>query len=76
MLCLNNPETWKQFLHTAKFAHNQKTHSSMKNSPFYLMMGYHPQAIPTAYEKTNIPTAEQRIAQLLQAREEALATTS
>jgi hypothetical protein len=36
-------------------------------------MGYHPQAIPTAYEKTNIPATEQRIAQLLQAREEALA---
>jgi Integrase zinc binding domain len=74
MLCSNNPETWKQFLYTAEFAHNQKTHSSMKNSPFYLMMGYHPQAIPTTYERTNVPAAEQRIAQLLQAREEALAT--
>jgi transposase InsO family protein len=42
MLCSNNPETWKQFLHTAEFTHNQKTHSSMKNSPFYLMIGYHP----------------------------------
>jgi Chromo (CHRromatin Organisation MOdifier) domain len=73
MLCSNNPKTWKQFLHTTEFAHNQKTHSSMKSSPFYLMMGYHPWAIPTAYEKNNIPTTEQRIAQLLQAREEALA---
>jgi RNase H-like domain found in reverse transcriptase/Reverse transcriptase (RNA-dependent DNA polymerase)/Integrase zinc binding domain len=73
MLCSNNPKTWKQFLHTAEFSHNQKTHFSMKNLPFYLMMGYHPWAIPIAYEKTNIPTAEQRIAQLLWAREEALA---
>jgi Chromo (CHRromatin Organisation MOdifier) domain len=73
MLCSNNPETWKQFLHTTEFTYNQKTHSSIKNSPFYLMMGYHPWAIPTAYEKTNFPAAEQRIAQLLRAKE-ALAT--
>jgi hypothetical protein len=42
MLCLNNPETWKQYLPTAEFAHNQKFHSSVKNTLFFLMMGSNP----------------------------------
>jgi hypothetical protein len=42
MFCSNNPEMWKQFLPTAEFAHNQKFHSAVKNTPFFLMMGSHP----------------------------------
>jgi Chromo (CHRromatin Organisation MOdifier) domain len=74
MLCSNNPETWKQYLATMEFAHNQKFHSLVKNTPFFLMMGSNPQAMPLAYPKTNVPAAKQRISQLLRAREEALAT--
>ena len=73
VFCSNNPETWKQFLATAEFAHNQKFHSAVKNTPFYLMMGSHPRAIPLAYPKTDVPAAEQRIAQLQHARDEASA---
>jgi tRNA(Leu) C34 or U34 (ribose-2'-O)-methylase TrmL len=58
---------------TAEFAHNQKTHSTTQQSPFFLMMGYEPQAIPTAFPKTNIPSVEQRILNLQKAREEAIA---
>jgi Integrase zinc binding domain len=64
MLCSNNPKTWKQYLPTAEFAHNQKFHSSVKNTPFFLMMGSNPRALPLAYPKTNVPAAEQRISQL------------
>jgi hypothetical protein len=74
MLCSNNPETWKQYLPTTEFAHNQKFHSSVKNTPFFLIMGSNPRVMPLAYPKTNVPAAEQRISQLLRAREEALAT--
>jgi len=42
-----------------EFSHNQKVHSTMKQTPFYLMMGYEPKDIPLAFEKTNAPTAEQ-----------------
>jgi hypothetical protein len=63
MFCSNNPQIWKQFLSTAEFAHNQKFHSAVKNTPFFLMMGSHPRAIPLAYPKSDVPAAEQRIAQ-------------
>jgi hypothetical protein len=45
-----------------------------KNSPFYLMMGYEPNAIPLPYTKTNVPELEKRIVSLQRARDEALAT--
>ena len=59
IFCSNNPETWKLYLPTAEFAHNQKHHSAIKNTPFFLMMGYHPRALPLTYLKSNVPTAEQ-----------------
>jgi hypothetical protein len=37
------------------------------------MMGYKPQAIPTAFPKMNVPSVEQRIVNLQKAREEAIA---
>jgi hypothetical protein len=58
---------------TVDFAHTQKTHSTTRQSPFFLMMGYKPQAIPTAFPKTNVPSVEQRILNLQKAREEAIA---
>jgi hypothetical protein len=58
---------------TVEFTHNQKTHSTTRQSLFFLMMGYEPQAIPTAYPKTNVPSVEQRVLNLQKAREEAIA---
>src|ERR1700733_10944773 len=72
--CLNHPESWKQLLPTAEFAHNHRTHSTQKQSPFYLMMGYKPLALPVTYPKSDVPAAEKRIAALQRARDEALAT--
>jgi hypothetical protein len=66
--CSNEPETWKRYLPTAEFAHNQKTHSAVKHSPFYLMMGYEPLGLPTAFPKTNVPEAEKRLSALFRAR--------
>ena len=59
IFCSNNPETWKLYLPTVEFAHNQKYHSAVKNTPFFLMMGYHPRALPLAYPKSEVPAAEQ-----------------
>jgi hypothetical protein len=56
--CSNEPETWKCYLPTAEFAHNQKTHSTVKHSPFYLMMGYEPLGLPTTFPKMNVPEVE------------------
>jgi hypothetical protein len=51
--CSNEPKTWKCYLPTAEFTHNQKTHSTVKHSPFYLMMDYKPLRLPTAFPKTS-----------------------
>jgi len=73
IFCSNNPEMWKQLNRLMEFSHNQKVHSTTKQTPFYLMMGYEPQDIPLVFEKTNAPTAEQRITTLKEAWNEAAA---
>uniref|UniRef100_A0A0W0FJH8 Reverse transcriptase-rnase h-integrase n=1 Tax=Moniliophthora roreri TaxID=221103 RepID=A0A0W0FJH8_MONRR len=46
-------------------------HAATKgNSPFYLTMGYHPQPLPTVFEKTTVPSVEKRVAELKKLREE------
>jgi len=59
IFCSNNPKTWKQLNPLMEFSHNQKVRSTMKQTPFYLMMGYEPKDIPLAFDRTNAPTAEQ-----------------
>jgi hypothetical protein len=73
MFCSNEPETWKRYLPTTEFTHNQKTHSAVKHSPFYLMMGYEPLGLPAAFLKKNVPEAEKRLSTLFCARNEAQA---
>jgi hypothetical protein len=69
--CCNNPQTWNQYLPTLEFSYNSRPHASQKESPFYLMMGYHPTALPTAYQKTNVPETQERLDALQEARKEA-----
>ena len=73
VFCSNNPETWKQLNPLMEFSHNQKIHSTTKQTPFHLMMGYEPRDIPLAFDKTNAPTAEFRLKTLKEARNEASA---
>ncbi|ESK82843.1 reverse transcriptase-rnase h-integrase [Moniliophthora roreri MCA 2997] len=46
IFCAKEQMKWKEYLPLAEFAHNNRTHSVLKNSPFFMMMGYHPRAIP------------------------------
>ena len=64
---------WKLLNSLMEFSHNQKVHSTTKQTPFYLMMGYEPKDIPLAFNKTNTPTAEQQVKALHEARNEAAA---
>src|SRR3978361_2372186 len=73
MFCSNNQEQWKDLLPMAEFAHNNRQHSARKQSPFYLMMGYNPTSIPFITEWTNVPSVDKRLAELQDARSEALA---
>ena len=59
IFCSNNPKMWKPLNSLMEFSHNQKVHSTIKQTPFYLMMGYEPKDIPLAFDMTNTPTAEQ-----------------
>jgi len=73
IFCSNNPETWKQLNPLMEFSHNQKVHSTTKQTLFYLMMGYEPKDIPLVFDRTNAPTAEQRVKTLKETRNEAAA---
>ena len=48
-------------------------HDAIKQSPFQLIYGTKPVALPEASEKTNLPVANDCINQLYKSREEALA---
>ena len=71
IFCCNNPETWHSLLPTLEFAYNSKPHTTQKESPFYLQMGYDLKAIPTAYPKTNLPETQDRLLILQEAWKEA-----
>jgi len=72
--CSTMQEKWAELIPMAEFVHNSRHHSARNTSPFYLMMGYHPPAIPEVMGNTNVPGVEQRLKILQGAREEALAS--
>ena len=57
----------------AEFVHNHHPHSTTGKSPFYLMLGYEPQAIPSIIETTHLPALEDCLRNLDTSRKEALA---
>ena len=57
----------------AEFVHNIRPHSTTSKSPFYLIMGYEPQALPDITNKTNLPAVEKRLDELVKARNKASA---
>ena len=73
IFCGNNPERWSTLLPVLEFSYNQKPHAKMTRSPFYLMYGDNPTAIPIAYQKTNLPSVNDRLNSLHLARDEAQA---
>jgi hypothetical protein len=71
--CASHPEEWPQALHTLEFTHNNRRHADRQNTPFELMFGEAPVAIPLSFENTKYPSIEDRMGTLLRNREEALA---
>ena len=55
----------------AEFVHNIQPHSTTGKSPFYLIMGYEPQALPDITNKTDLPAIEKQLDELVKARNEA-----
>jgi hypothetical protein len=73
IFCSVNPETWSDSLPLVEFTHNSRNHTDRQHSPFELLYGYQPPAIPTAAGDTNLPSVEQRFKALDRAQNEALA---
>ena len=73
IFCGSHPETWADHIPMAEFVHNHRPHSTTGKSPFYLMLGYKPQAIPNIIETTHLPALEERLRNLDTSWKEALA---
>jgi hypothetical protein len=71
--CASHPEEWPQALHTLEFTHNNRRHADRLNTPFELMFGESPVAIPLSFENTKYPSIKERMETLFRNREEALA---
>ena len=74
--CTGEPENWSQHIPNIEFAHNNRAHTVTKRTPFSLLMGYEPIALPLKYPKSNVPSVSQRLANLTVYRSEALAAHS
>src|SRR6266550_7672373 len=51
IFCAYEPDTWNKILPIAQFVHNARTQEAIKQSPFYLMYGSSPIALPLVSEK-------------------------
>jgi hypothetical protein len=71
--CTSHPEDWVDALPMVKFTHNNQQHSDRKHTPFELMMGVNPLAIPLTHEYTKYPSIKEQVGGLINMREEALA---
>ena len=69
----SKPEEWSRLLPMAEFAHNSATHSVTQKMPFFLMMGYEPQAYPPL-GKTFLPNLESQLLEFSTACDDAQAT--
>ena len=61
---------WAAYLPVAEFAHNSWKNESTKDTPFFLLMGYHPQA-DGHYAASQSPLVKWNLDQLLQVRKDA-----
>ena len=73
IFCGNNPTSWTNLISLTKFTHNHHPHSVTSQSPFFLMMGYEPHALPSTIQNSAIPAVETRLKNLTAAQNKALA---
>ena len=71
--CHAHPETWKKAIPTMEFTHNNQRYADQHRTPFKLMQGEPPKALPTTFKNTKFPAIDEKLKQLLADREEALA---
>ena len=72
--CALHSEEWLTAIHLLEFTHNNQQHADRQRTPFELMFGDSPQAIPHSFTNTRFSTVEDKMKQLIKDQEEALAT--
>ena len=70
---ISNPTNWPAHLPILEFIHNSHRHADRVNTPFELMYGYAPPALPTSFRETEIPKLDERLHLLNEICKEALA---
>jgi len=56
-----------------EFTHNNRRHADRQRTPFELILGESPIAIPTSFTNTKYPSVDEKMKQLITDRNEALA---
>ena len=69
--CTSHPEEWLNAISTLEFTHNNRRHADKQKTPFKLMFGDTPVAVPLSYEITKFPAIEEKMKILIRNREEA-----
>ena len=73
--CNHRGDDWTTWLPLAEFCHNRRAHSATKQSPFHMLMGYHPLVkLPTSPYMTKSMSNKERLDTLLKIRDEAKAS--
>jgi len=71
--CTSHPEEWSTALHLLEFTHNNQQHADRQKTPFELMFGESPIALPLNFKNTKFPAIKDRMKTLIKNQEEALA---
>ena len=56
--CTTHPDDWLSAIHIMEFTHNNQRHADRQKTPFELMFGDSPIAIPLSFENTKFPMIE------------------
>ena len=71
--CSSHPEDWPNVIPILEFTHNNQRHADWLQTPFELLYGESPIAIPTTFEHMKYPLIEEWINGMIKDWEEALA---
>ena len=71
--CSSHPEEWPNAIPILEFTHNNRRHADRLRTPFELLYGESPIAIPTTFTHMKYPSIEEKMKRMIKDREEALA---
>ena len=70
---MSHPEDWLHSLSTLEFTHNNRRHAEQIHTPFKLIQGDSPISVPITFSHTKYLSIEEKMKQMINDREEALA---